>query len=201
MKEKKYQKPDGRKTLPPLRVIAGKIKGRKILCPAGEIRPMTSIVRSALFNIIGDCTGMKMLDLFCGSGSISIEAFSRGMESSDLIESDPGKKEIINKNLEHAGFTGGKLHISDVLSFCRSTNNKYDFIMNDPPYNWDMKEKLIKVISDRKLLTAEGFLVIQLPKKYVIAEAIGDLVRYDSRSYGLNTLMFYGYEIGNTDTD
>jgi 16S rRNA (guanine966-N2)-methyltransferase len=194
MKDNNYKKPAGRKTLPPLKVIAGKIKGRKIICPAGEIRPMTSMVRTALFNIIGDCTGMKMLDLFCGSGSISIEAYSRGMESSDLVESDPGKKDVINKNLEHAGFAGGKLHISDVLSFCRSSQKKYDFIMTDPPYIWDKKEELIMIISERRLLSDEGFLVIQLPKKYEISEAIGDLVRYDMRSYGLNTLMFYGYK-------
>jgi 16S rRNA (guanine966-N2)-methyltransferase len=194
MNDKFYKKPAGRKSLPPLRVIAGKIKGRKILCPSGEIRPMTAKVRAALFNIIGDCSGKKMLDLFCGSGSISIEAFSRGIESSDLVEGDFGKKEVIKQNLEHAGFEKGRLHISDVMSFCGSTSGKYDFIMVDPPYKWDKKEELIEIISNRKLLTDNGFLVIQLPRKYEISETIGELVRYDLRAYGLNTLMFYGYE-------
>jgi 16S rRNA (guanine966-N2)-methyltransferase len=191
MKEKFYKKPKARKVLPPLRVIAGKIKGRKILCPSGEIRPMTAKVRAALFNIIGNCNGLQMLDLFCGSGSISIEAYSRGMESSDLVEGDFGKKETIINNLKHAEFEKGHLFISDVISFCRSTINKYDFIMIDPPYKWDLKEELIKVISDKNLLKDKGFLVIQLPKKYEINEEIGELINFDSRSYGLNTLLFY----------
>jgi 16S rRNA (guanine966-N2)-methyltransferase len=191
MKER-YNHKDG-KRLPPLRVIAGKIKGRRIEFPPGEldIRPMTAKVRAALFNIIGDCTGMNMLDLFCGSGSISIEAFSRGVESSDLVELDRNRKAIIEKNLEHSGFVNGKHFVSDVISFCERTEKKYDFIMMDPPYIWDKKEELIMLISDKKLLTEKGFLVIQLPRKYQISEEIGDLIRYDMRSYGLNTLMFY----------
>jgi 16S rRNA (guanine966-N2)-methyltransferase len=190
MKEKK-PRPKTRMNLPPLHVIAGKIKGRKIECPPGEIRPMTAKVRAALFNIVGDCTGKKMLDLFCGSGSISIEAFSRGMESSDLVELDSGKKEVIEKNLTHAGFTNAKYHISDVISFCERTTDKYDFIMVDPPYKWDQKEELIKVISEKNILKDDGFLVMQLPKNWKISEKIGDLERYDIRSYGLNTLLFY----------
>ena len=180
-----------RKNLPPLYVIAGKIKGRKIECPKGEIRPMTARSRAALFNIIGDCSGMDMLDLFCGSGSISIEAFSRGVESSDLVDGDRGKKEIIEKNLLHAGFTNGKLYISDAINFCERTTKKYDFIMVDPPYKMEKKEKLIEVVSEKNLLKDNGFLVIQLPKKYDMDEEIGDLYQFDIRNYGLNTLIFY----------
>ena len=79
---------------------------------------MTSKVREALFNIIGDCSGMEMLDLFCGSGSISIEAYSRGIKTADLVESDFGKKKILEKNLENAGFENANLFISDVFRYC-----------------------------------------------------------------------------------
>lgn len=183
-----------KKGLPPLYVISGKIKGRKIECPSGAtgpIRPMTARSRAALFNIIGDCTGMEMLDLFCGSGSISFEAYSRGVETSDLVEGDRGKKEIIEKNLLHCGFTNGHLYISDVITFCERTTKKYDFIMVDPPYKWDKKEELIELISEKKLLKENGFLVIQLPRKYMISQEIGNLIQYDIRNYGLNTLIFY----------
>ncbi|OHD05999.1 MAG: 16S rRNA (guanine(966)-N(2))-methyltransferase RsmD [Spirochaetes bacterium GWD1_27_9] len=192
MKQENLARKGNRENLPALRVIAGKIKGRKIECPPGIIRPMTAKVRAALFNIMGDCTGMKMLDLFCGSGSISIEAFSRGMESSDLVDFDRDKKEITEKNLAHAGFTNGKFHYSDAISFCERTTEKYDFIMIDPPYIWDKKEELIEIISKRNLLKDDGVLVMQLPRKYKISEEIGDLYMYDFRAYGLNTLLFYG---------
>jgi 16S rRNA (guanine966-N2)-methyltransferase len=161
---------------------------------------MTAKVRAALFNIIGDCSGMKMLDLFCGSGSISIEAFSRGMESSDLVELDREKKEIIEKNLNHAGFEKAKYHISDVLSYCERCNLRYDFIMIDPPYSWDKKEKLIEIIAEKNLLEDEGFLVMQLPKKYKISEEIGNLIQYDFRAYGLNTLLFYCKKTGKRNS-
>ncbi len=173
------------------RVIAGKIKGMRIDFTPGIVRPMTSKVKEALFSIIYDCIGLRMLDLFCGSGSISIEAFSRGIESSDLVEFDLGKKKIIENNLKKAGFENAKLYVADVFSYCKKCNKKYDFIMVDPPFKWNNKEKLLKVVSENDLLNDEGFLVIHLPRKEELSEDIDGLTRYDIRSYGLNTLMFY----------
>jgi len=179
------------KKLRPLRVIAGKIKGLRIECPPGEIRPMTSMVREALFDILMDCTDYQVLDLFSGSGAISIEAFSRGAISSDLVELDRGKRETIIKNLEHAKFTNGRLFVNDVISFCNQTMNKYDLIVIDPPYLWDKKGEIIKIISDKRLLKDDGILVMQLPKKDQIATNIGDLISYNIRNYGLNSLHFF----------
>ena len=186
MKTRKSHKPH-------TRVIAGKIKGKLIEFAPGKIRPMTSRVKKALFDIIGDCTGMNMLDLFTGSGNICIEAYSRGIESADLVEMDFGKKKIIQKNLENAGFKNINLFIADSFLFCQSCSNKYDFIMLDPPFKWDKKEELIRIIGEKKLLKDNGFLVIHLPKKEIISEKIDELYRYDIRKYGLNMLLFYGY--------
>ena len=182
------------KKLKALRVIAGKIKGTKIECPPGEIRPMTSIVREALFDILMNCTDYNVLDLFSGSGAISIEAFSRGAISSDLVELDGRKRETIIKNLEHAKFTNAKLFVSDVISFCNQTTNKYDLIVIDPPYLWNKKEEIIRIISNKKLLKDDGILVMQLPKKDQIADSIDDFVCYDTRNYGLNSLRFFGWK-------
>lgn len=172
-------------------VIAGKIKGMKIEFTPGEVRPMTSLVKKALFDIIHDCTDLSMLDLFCGSGSISIEAYSRGIEKSDLVESDWNKKKIIEENLEKAGFKNANLIISDVLLYCKNCINKYDFIMVDPPFNWERKEELLEIISESKLLTENGFLVIHLNKKEDLNERIKELICYDIRRYGINKLLFY----------
>jgi len=68
-----------------MRVVAGRIKNKVVECPAGIIRPMTSMVKEALFDIIGDCSELKMLDLFTGSGNIAIEAYSRGLEDADMV--------------------------------------------------------------------------------------------------------------------
>lgn len=173
-------------------VIAGKLKRMKIEYTPGEIRPMTSLVKKALFDIINDCSNIEnMLDLFCGSGSISIEAYSRGIKNADLIETDKLKKDVIEKNLKKAGFDNANLIIADALMYCKNCNKKYDFIMVDPPFKWEKKNELLEVISERKLLKNNGFLVIHLPKKEDINEIIADLDCYDSRKYGINKLLFY----------
>ncbi len=172
-------------------MIAGSIKGKLVECPPGEIRPMTSKVKEALFDILRDITGYTMLDLFSGSGNISIEAFSRGISQSDLIEADPGKKKVILKNLESAGFKTANLIIADAITFCKRCTKQYDFIMVDPPFRWEKKAELLKVISGQGLLKKSGSLVIHLQKKEKVEEQIGDLVLYDTRTYGLNMLLFY----------
>lgn len=173
------------------RIIAGKIKGKLIECPPGEIRPMTAKVKEALFDIIKNYNISSMLDLFTGSGNISIEAFSRGVENAELVEADTGKKKIIQKNLDNAGFVNAKLIISDAINYCKKCIKKFDFIMVDPPFKWERKEELLKIISDNKLLSKDGFLVIHLQKKEIIENTINNLVCYDTRIYGLNMIKFY----------
>ncbi len=173
------------------RIIAGKIKGKLIECPQGEIRPMTAKVKEALFDIIKSYNISTMLDLFTGSGNISIEAFSRGIESADLVEVDLSKKKIIQKNLDNAGFANAKLIISDAINYCKRCTKKYDFIMADPPFKWERKVELLKIISDNELLSKDGFLVIHLQKKEIIEDTINNLMCYDTRVYGLNMIKFY----------
>lgn len=178
---------------PHMRVVAGKIKGKLVECPDGgeDIRPMTSKVKEALFNILGNINGKTMLDLFTGSGNISIEAFSRGLIEADLVEMDYHKKEIIKKNLVNAGFEGGKLFISDALIFCRRCRKQYDLIMLDPPFKWPLKQEILQVISDRDLISDDGIVIMHLPKKEELPVEIGNLYRYDVRLYGVNKIMFY----------
>jgi len=174
-----------------IRVQAGKIKGMSIECPPGEIRPMMSKVKEALFNIIGNCEEMEMLDLYSGSASISIEAFSHGAKSADIVEADYGKKEILFKNIKKAGFENAKIYISDAIAFCQRAKKQYDFIMCDPPFKMENKEKILEVISESNLLKDDGFAVIHLPKKEHLPEIVGDLEQYDNRKYGLNVIAFY----------
>lgn len=174
-----------------IRITAGIFRGRKIKCPPGEIRPMTARVKEALFSILGDIEGIKMLDLFSGSGNISIEAFSRGIAESDIVEKDPGKRATIESNLEKMGITGARVNISDVFSFIRRCRKQYDLIMVDPPYKMPNKEEIIRLISEKGLLAPGGICIMQLPRTYEIEPKIGTFINYDRRTYGLNTLLFY----------
>ncbi|MCG8570418.1 MAG: 16S rRNA (guanine(966)-N(2))-methyltransferase RsmD [Spirochaetes bacterium] len=174
-----------------IRITSGKLKGRRIECPPGETRPMTARVKEALFNILGSVHNFSILDCFAGSGSISIEAFSRGAASSDLVEGDHKNKSILTENLKKVEFHDAQVYITDVFVFLKNCNKKYDFIMLDPPYKMPEKEKLIEMIAEKDLLADNGIMVMQLPTKYKMDTQFQQYYMYDSRHYGLNKIIFF----------
>ena len=180
-----------------MHVASGAIRGRRIECPPGIIRPMTAKVKTALFNIISDCSEYRMLDLFAGSGCISIEAFSHGLTDGTLVEGDYGKKAILTNNLKHAEWETATPIFMDALTFVQTppaTDKRFDFIMADPPFIWDKKVELVTAISKNRFLKDDGFLVLHVPKKEDIPEEIDNLIQYDYRRYGINVLLFYKYK-------
>lgn len=176
-----------------IRITGGKFRGRNILCPPGEIRPMTAMVKEALFNILKENFNMSMLDLFCGSGSISIEGISRGLVgNADLVEGDFNKKPVIQQNLRDLKIECARINIQDVFSYLRRCKESYDFIMADPPFNMPGKGRILKLIIEQKLLNPKGFIILHIPAKDgVKAETIEGLTLYDTRKYGINVLLFY----------
>ena len=180
-----------------MHVASGAIRGRRIECPPGIIRPMTAKVKTALFNIIGECSGYRMLDLFAGSGCISIEAFSHGLTDGTLVEGDYGKRTILTNNLKHAGWETAVPIFMDALTFVQTppaSDKRFDFIMADPPFIWDKKVELVTAISRNRFLKDNGFLVLHVPKKEDVPEEIDNLIQYDYRRYGINVLLFYKYK-------
>lgn len=177
-------------------VASGTLKGRKLDCPPGEIRPMTSMCKQALFNIMFGRRDMEMLDLFSGSASISIEGYSRGMvKSADVVEGDYGKKVILNGNIDKLGLTG-KINpiISDAFAYIRRCTKKYDFIMLDPPFKMENKQSLLELLEQKELLKDNGIIVIHAKYTDSFDNQIGKLVQTDYRRYGINVLVFYQWE-------
>ena len=72
-----------------LRISGGELGGRRIRVPKGDVRPTTERVREAVFSILGDVSGSRVLDLFCGSGALAIEALSRGASEATLVDTPP----------------------------------------------------------------------------------------------------------------
>ena len=180
-----------------MHVASGAIRGRRIECPPGIIRPMTAKVKTAVFNIIGNCSEYRMLDLFAGSGCISIEAFSHGLTDGTLVEGDYGKRTILTNNLKHAGWETATPIFMDALTFVQTppaADKRFDFIMADPPFIWDKKVELVTAISKNRFLKDDGFLVLHVPKKEDVPEEIDNLIQYDYRRYGINVLLFYKYK-------
>ena len=116
-----------------MRVVAGAYRSRRLRAPASA-RPTADRVREALFSILGDVSGARVLDLFAGSGALGIEALSRGAAAATFVERDVGAAELIRRNLESLGASGAVVR-RDALAFLRSEPGTYDLVLVDPPYD------------------------------------------------------------------
>lgn len=131
-----------------MRVISGTAKGRRLVAPKrASLRPATDRLKEALFNILFEVDGDRVLDLFAGTGSLAIEALSRGAAYGTLVEEDPVAVEAIRRNLEVCGF-GSRADVAamDVNTFLAGDaldgprhGDTWNLVFCDPPYAIDLK--------------------------------------------------------------
>lgn len=183
-----------------MRIIAGKAKGYNIKVPQGEVRPTQDRVREALFNIIGPIIqGARVLDLYCGSGSVGLEALSRGAASARMVDAANNSCNMARQNLEKSKLTGGSVAQSDCLQFVKRDAGKYDIIFADPPYAKAIgdRDMIAELMTDRlhELLADDGYFIAEAQLGY----GVGDIHTrefpgwelVDERTYGKNTILFY----------
>ena len=176
-----------------LRVIAGEYGGRVLKTPDGFVtHPMGERPKGALFNKLGDMTGLTVLDPFAGSGALSIEALSRGAGSAVAIERDKQAQDVILENMQSFGIDE---RMTLVRSNCRlwseqNSDLQFDLVLIDPPYN-DFKlstvNMLVKHIHDggRMVLSHSG----RGPEP-----TVNGVVVVDKSKYGDAALTFYRKE-------
>jgi len=130
-----------------MRIIAGSHKGAAIRAPSGrDTRPTPDRVREAIFNLVGPVDGMRVLDLFAGSGAMGLEALSRGAARAVLVDHDARACATVRQNLEKLGMGGAEVVRSDALRYLDADVRRcvrYDLIVIDPPY------RLLPAILDR----------------------------------------------------
>jgi 16S rRNA (guanine966-N2)-methyltransferase len=118
-----------------LRITGGELGGRRLRVPRSgrDLRPTTEKVREAVFSILGDVDGTRVLDLFCGTGALAIEALSRGASDATLVDKRPAGAD---RNLEEFGLADRARTIrSDALRFLRRVDEgSFDLVLCDPPY-------------------------------------------------------------------
>lgn len=147
-----------------MRITGGAYKGRKLICPPGVIRPAMDRMRESLFSILGDIRGLTFLDLYCGSGSVGIEAASRGAEPVIFVEKDRSKRVVLDRNLSFVK-QQFQVYLLPVEHFLRRTKDHFDFIFLDPPFRQRGKIEVLDLIGRRGILAAGGTLLIHLPKE------------------------------------
>ena len=121
-----------------MRIIAGSRKGARIFAPRGrDTRPTGDRAREAAFNLIGPVDGMRVLDLFAGSGAMGLEALSRGAASATFVERDRAAADMIVRNLDKLGLTDATVVREDAARALASeaiAGRRYDLVLIDPPY-------------------------------------------------------------------
>ena len=176
-----------------MRIIAGTMGGRRIHPPKDMpyTRPTTDIAKEGLFNILQnqlDFEGMKTLDLFGGTGSISYELASRGASDLTIIEKDSKMSEFIKKTIADLKIENIKVLKSDVFKFIQQTDEKFDFIFAGPPYALTNIDDIPKQITEKQLLAPGGWFVLEHTprnnyKNYALFKS--------ERNYGTTVFSFF----------
>lgn len=180
-----------------MRVIGGTAKGRRLLVPKGRsVRPTAARVKESLFNILPrDFSGMKVLDLFSGTGNVSIEALSRGAASALLIDASARSARTTRENLDRLGFgESATLWVTPVARALRALAKRadtFDLIFLDPPYDQGLMGSSLKLIAQGHLLSAWGILVGEHSAREAVQPSYDSLVQYDQRRYGDTLLSFF----------
>jgi len=153
-----------------MRVIAGEARGRKLAVPSGlQVRPSGARLRESAFGILqhrGAILGADVLDLFAGSGSLGIEALSRGAARVVAVENDGKAAECLRANVEHCGFadrhrTLGRSVEASLASF--PAEESFDLIFLDPPYGKVDIDAILSEISTAGLFAVDGIIMVEHP--------------------------------------
>ena len=117
-----------------MRVVAGELKGRRLRSPGrgADVRPTSDRAREGLFSILGDIGGARVLDLYCGTGALAIEALSRGAADAVLVDQ---RTQTAARNVSDLGL-GGRATVvrKDALAYLRRARRRFDLVFCDPPY-------------------------------------------------------------------
>jgi 16S rRNA (guanine966-N2)-methyltransferase len=188
-----------------MRVIAGQAKGTRLIELKGSpVRPTLDQVKETLFNILGyNLSGEHFLDWFGGSGAIGIEALSRGAEKVIWVENNRKSQELIYANLKKCRFWNGenessyikwkllKMDALQAVSMLEKSCLTFDVIYIDPPFENNLYNECLNVLSGSQLLKASTLVVVEHDKKNSLEKIYGKLSLEDQRIVGSTTLSFY----------
>jgi 16S rRNA (guanine966-N2)-methyltransferase len=183
-----------------MRVIGGNARGRRLKVPTGRtLRPTAAKVKEALFNILPhDLSGARVLELFAGTGNLTIEALSRGAAEAILVDSSAESGKVIRENLHRLQLTDRtKVWITPVaraLRLLARRGETFDMIFLDPPYERKWMGSTLKSIAEGRLLRESGVLVAEHSIREQVEPRYNSLALRDQRRYGSTLLSFFARE-------
>jgi 16S rRNA (guanine966-N2)-methyltransferase len=182
-----------------MRVTGGRAKGCRLAAFRGlDIRPTSDLVREAIFDLVGqDWKGAKVLDLFAGTGSLGIEALSRGASWALFIDSSRKSIDLVKKNLKICGFEGrGFTFRGDLAEGLPKKpfrkEKKIHLVFVDPPYEKGLVNSVLLDLTGKDLLGVFSTVVVETRKNEALLEDVGPLQLVKSRTYGETKIhIFY----------
>jgi len=174
-----------------MRIIAGSAKGTKLRTPSEDTtRPTADRVKESMFSILHfSLPGTRVLDLYAGSGQLGLEALSRGAERAIFVEKRTDVCAIIQENAEKCKLTERCVITSmDAKDFLKKTDEQFDIILLDPPYEGSNVRGLLELLARRKLIAADGIVVVESGEAIQVCE--GYIVQ-KSVKYGGKHVTFF----------
>jgi 16S rRNA (guanine966-N2)-methyltransferase len=183
-----------------MRIIGGKAKGKTLCFPSGSReRPTSDFLREALFNLLGSLEDITFLDLFAGSGSVGLEAASRGANKVCFVERNIKLAEVIKKNIQTCCQDKTCCIITAEIEYALrdlfKNRREYDIIFADPPYNNGLVLITLNLLKKYQIFKEDGVIVIQHSIRENFAESVVENIHMeDQRKYGDNALTFLKME-------
>jgi len=183
----------------PMRVIGGSAKGRKLKLVSGlSTRPITDRVKESLFNIIRmDIVGCNFLDLFAGTGSVGIEALSRGAKYVRFLDLNRRAIQVIRENLALVDLEEGSevFQMDAFTMISRNPDVRFDYVFIAPPqYKGMWKKALVSLDAQPGWLVDDGWVIVQIDPKEFEDVRLENLSVFDKRRYGNTLLVFFERE-------
>ena len=182
--------------MPGIRVIAGLARGRKLrMVPGSSTRPIGDRVKQALFNILGsNIIEDSFLDLFAGTGSVGIEALSRGAAFCLFLDLDRKAIKTIHENVSHCKFTArAEVLQRDAFAYIEGPQQRtFDIVFVAPPQYHDLWIKTLKLLDEKhEWINPDGLVIVQIDPSEYKPQDLQVLTLYDQRKYGNTLLLFY----------
>jgi len=184
-----------------VRITGGELRGRHLAHFKGSrIRPTSDRVREAIFSLLGqDLSGVRVLDLFAGTGILGIEAISRGAQGAVFVDHSHESLRLIRRNLVLCGYGGlGRVFQKDLTRGLprRSVlmKGRFDLVFVDPPYRRDFLPPVLEDLAVGDILASPATVVVEVSKEDELPEGRGTLILVKTRTYGDTKICIYAQD-------